>query len=223
MNGNYREMWLGLLLTIKVRMAEAALIQALESNKSTIFFGNLGREPELLEFYLRPHVYSQDYAWSIPPRWFMYKDRNVFIWPEPAFGEKISSRWKHLVFTSHLDLEWDPNTTDIIVLHVGIQTPLKWTMDPRYPFEYVTDVSKPLPNTRHVIFSTGDWDPHTIYMQMFELEKRIQPHQTWSLAIPKPLERKLSKSLEKSWQNYKSLNTPLLIGYPHLGFQFSTS
>lgn len=184
-------------------MAEAAILQALQSKKSTIFFGNLGRQPELLEFYLRPHVNPKENCWSVPPRWFMYEGRNVFIYPEPAFNEIIPSPFKNLVFTSHLDLVWDPNKTDVIALHVGPETPLKWTMDPRYPFEYLMDVSKPLPNSPHVILCPNEEDPHAIYMQMFQMEKLIPAGKTWSIALSKPLQDKLSTHLENSWQNYQ--------------------
>lgn len=182
-------------------MAEAAILDALNSTKSTIFFGNLGREPELLEFFLRPHVNPKENAWSEPPRWFMYNERNVFIWPEPAFGETIPHKWKHLVFTSHLDLEWDTNNTNVIALHVGPLKPLSWTMDSRKPFEYVTDLNNPLPNTSHVIWRPTETEPHQVYMQMLQLDKMMPSGKTWSFDASKDLKQALNTHLKQSWEN----------------------
>lgn len=184
-------------------MAEAAILDALNSDKSTIFFGNLGTEPELLEYFLRPHVSSKDNAWSEPPRWFMYNDRNVFIWPEPAFGETIPRKWKHLVFTTHLDLEWDTHNTNVIPLHVGPLKPLSWTIDSHKPFEYLTDLNDPLQHTKHVTWCPTISEPHEVYMLMFQLDKMMPAGKTWSVDLSKDLKQALNTHLGRSWDNYQ--------------------
>lgn len=184
-------------------MAEYEIIKALNSDKSTIFFGNLGRETALLEYFLRPHVIPKEREWCEPPRWFKYNQQNIFIWPEPGFGEKIPHNQKHLVFSSHLDLDWDISNTDVIALHMGPRKSLSWTMEPKQPYGVITDLNEPLPCTQHIVLNTNSSDPHEVYLQMFQLEQMIPTGKTWSIALSNALKQSLKTHLERSWQNYQ--------------------
>ena len=92
------------------------LQEALDSKHSTLFFGNVGRHPAMLEFLLSPYLIARG-----DEDWFEYKGRSVYLWVEPEFGTLLDHRYKHLVFTSHLNLEFNRRTTRVVEYHLPVR------------------------------------------------------------------------------------------------------
>jgi len=53
--------------------------------------------------------------------WFEYEGRNVYLWVEPEFDTFLDDRYKHLVFTSHLNLNFNPRTTRVVEYHFPVR------------------------------------------------------------------------------------------------------
>lgn len=70
----------------------------------------------MLEFLLLPYILPRG-----EEDWFEYKGRSIYLWVEPDFGTCIDHRYKYLVFTSHLNLKFDPHTTQVVVYHVPVR------------------------------------------------------------------------------------------------------
>lgn len=104
------------------------LQEALESRHSTLFFGNVGRHPSMLEFLLSPHLVFRG-----EDNWFEYKGRDLYLWVEPEFDTFLDDRYKHLVFTSHLNLKFNPRTTRVRQYHLPVRpandTPIRVTVN----------------------------------------------------------------------------------------------
>lgn len=191
-------------------MTEEVIVRALDSRKSVIVFGDLGRYPTLLEFYLRPHVIPKSRKRDEAPFWFLRNARNVFMWVEPPFGSRIPNQWKYVVFTSHLDLEWDPSATEVMVCKVGSDKPMSWIPDALPPFTKLKNVFQPMPFVGHMVVNF-EGNAHETYLDMLDFEDSCPQEQTWSISWPIQLKQSLSKHLTKSTKNFeKFIKDPLL-------------
>lgn len=87
------------------------LQKALDSPRSTIVVGNLGRYPEYLEscFNALPVTPKGDDVLE-------YDGRTLTLVVEPEPGYVLNNPdWRELIFTSHLEnLEYDPKTTRVV-------------------------------------------------------------------------------------------------------------
>lgn len=181
-------------------MADEIILQALNSSKSTIIFGNLGWYAGTLEFYLTPYVTPRSDKKDLPPLWFLYKDQNIFLWVEPPFGANIPNRGKHLIFTSHLDLNWDPIHTQVISFHLGSHQMRGWKPNFQRPFTVVENVRDPS-HTHALVHCTSN--PHRTYLKMLISEDLCPYWKTWSLLCPLILRKQLKHHLERSWNHFK--------------------
>ena len=85
---------------------EQILIQNLQSSKTTIVHGNLGRKPSVIKYYMDKYFQN----WTVLYRPFEDdeggKNFDVLIWFEPPFNTTIEKSDKCIiVFTSHLYLK----------------------------------------------------------------------------------------------------------------------
>lgn len=100
--------------------------QALASPRSTIIVSSLGRYPSVLEHYLGPLLFPLGNENDEQPAWFEFDRHSIYVWIEPSFGTTLPSHLRHLVFTSHLDLHWDPRKTHVVRFE---ETPLLAGLD----------------------------------------------------------------------------------------------
>ncbi|GBM63071.1 hypothetical protein AVEN_68531-1 [Araneus ventricosus] len=100
-------------------MLEAIFTKAISSTRFTVIFGNLGPYPTLVEYFSHNFVIGRgkpddDLVWLTT-----HNGLNCYIWIEPPFETQLPCQYKNLVLTSHLDLDWDPSTTDVIYTTLG--------------------------------------------------------------------------------------------------------
>lgn len=104
---------------IKMNSVQQLLEEYIKPNKSTIVFGNLGRRPSLLIYYI--NMLFRDLIVTIRSRWEtdLETDTDVLVWLEPEFStmiEKPSHAHCMIVFTSHLHLDYSDN---VVGYHLG--------------------------------------------------------------------------------------------------------
>lgn len=97
--------------------------RALTFSRSTIIYGSLGRNPSTIKFYvdaiadLKPVSNDELIFLHYPSSRFLY----VLI--EPLFNTTLlNDRW-YLVFTSHLNFNWNPIVTRLEKCHQSINAP----------------------------------------------------------------------------------------------------
>lgn len=191
-------------------MVEEVLIKALDSSKSTIIFGNLGRNPSLLEFYLRQHIIPKEKTFfQDQPKWFERNGKNLFIWCEPEFGAYIPNQLKYLVFTSHLDLKWD--SIDVISLHVGPENALKWVPYLKKPYTIMRNIREPIPFSKNILLHLDTSNKHKMYLQILQFDSIVPSDKTWTCFSV----QRLRKHLLRSFENYQKH-----IGIPNLAAKY---
>lgn len=161
------------------------LLEALDSSRSTIVVGNVGRYPDLLEHTLRPFWLPRGDA-DDTPAWFQYNGRDVYLLVEPDFGHVVDPNLFQIVLTSHMDLEFDPKRTRVVPFHV--------------PTAQTT-----LANDREegVLFRvTSDDDPQAAYMSLLmQSENCPRP---WHCVVAKSIKDEWKVHLLKSKSMYKT-------------------
>lgn len=183
-------------------MPYAALKQAVCSPRSTIVLSKLGRYPSLVEHYLSHLLYPLGNP-SDEPAVFHSSDRkNIYLWIEPPFETTLPSNLRNLVLTSHLDLVWDPTTTDVVsfpdvpsysnyVVQCGA---LKILPERQHPF--------PLPDYNFLTIDLQSVDdPHDAYLRIrtfCDAWKR-----EWSISWSPVLRARVAEHLKQSRDNIK--------------------
>lgn len=197
-------------------MIENFLSKIISSSSSVIVFGNLGRYPSVLNYFLKSHLVLAGDS-NDEPRWLKtHDDRNIYVWIEPPFGTKIPSIYQNLVFTSHLDLEWSRLTTKLVYYHIGRATNLSNSLNVvpyvkipfleikppiQQPFHIPTDF-----NYENFVVSFDGSDIHKIYLSIltfldtWRLTHFETPH-SWSIRLSLPERRKLELHLKRSRDN----------------------
>lgn len=151
------------------------LQQALDATHSTIFFGNIGRHPSHLEFEWNRIWGMGSIQENDPgePTWIEYQNQSFYLWIEPEFGARLDSRYKYIVFTSHLDLQFEAKCTRIVPYHLHVspvhQTPV------------------------HVFVNTNN--PHTAYLGILCWSEMCD---YISFSIRPDVKQKMNHSLKRS-------------------------
>ncbi|KAG8171605.1 hypothetical protein JTE90_005446 [Oedothorax gibbosus] len=123
------------------------LLEALNSSRSTIVVGNVGRYPELLEHALHTYWIPRGDPDDSPLAWFQYDGRDVYLLVEPDFGHVVDANLFQIILTSHMDLEFDTKSTRVVHLNV----PTAQTRDP----------------TTGIVYRVTSNDPREAYLELF--------------------------------------------------------
>lgn len=197
----------------------------------TIVFGNLGRKPYLVEYYLS--VYDRD---DTRIRYLDEKDEEVacdtLVWLEPNFGETIykPAYCEHLiVFSSHMFLNYGKEAYIIVhhvgpsYLHDGLHFKRQQLLESIDPSADLVLVPKPfheplLPELNEpfqysicvdlTLFSNA----HRAYLALLNAYDFLRSYNykiySWCIALPLRLRRTLALNLEKSREKLPSTKVP---------------
>lgn len=149
-----------------------ALYKATHTPHSTIIFGNLGINSQLVEYYLSTWLKHCGEYKDENDNWFvsLVDGLSTFVIVEPEFESTIPDhRYRIIVLTSHLDFQWNCSTTHILMSHVG-------------------NVSSP----QNKLCTSPIRDPQLAYIVLLRFGKKTL------CRLSKTLLRKLSQHLKRS-------------------------
>ncbi|GIY15382.1 uncharacterized protein CEXT_25941, partial [Caerostris extrusa] len=193
-------------------MASTILENAIQSCRSTIIFGNLGRYPRVLEYYLR-HLLIPMGEKDNFPSWFRTLDgRDVYVWIEPTFGTAIPSNTQNIVLTSHLDLKWDVRSTRVVSCHIGdALLPLPWFEDTVKPYKIIEKSTHHpyiiLNEAPHLVLCLDTDDAHEAYLCLLTFgDEWIQSciQTPWTVFWKDSVKKRLKMCLSRSWDNVQN-------------------
>ncbi|KAG8170348.1 hypothetical protein JTE90_022657 [Oedothorax gibbosus] len=157
------------------------LLEALNSSRSTIVVGNVGRYPELLEHALHTYWIPRGDPDDSPLAWFQYDGRDVYLLVEPDFGHVVDANLFQIILTSHMDLEFDTKSTRVVHLNV----PTAQTRDP----------------TTGIVYRVTSNDPREAYLELLTHAENCP--RSWHYSVPKSVKDKWKVPLQKSKSKYK--------------------
>lgn len=124
-------------------MASDIFERAASAGRSTIVFGNLGQFPDLIEYYSRDYIDEDDIS---------YLDgQPISVWIEPTFGTTLLPYDRHIILTSHLDLNWY-STPHIVQYYVSLPQKFK-----------------------NSTTTTTPWNEHESYLELLRNENYFVP------------------------------------------------
>lgn len=160
-----------------------AFERALQSHRSTLFFGPLGLQPSTIEFYANG-LSDVLHPLSDQEPLFLVRGRVLFLWIEPPFGAVLPpDRWT-IAWTSHLNLRWDPRKTRVVHQHHPFR---------RQPIWVATGEARPLD-------LSACRSPHAAYLRLCTfLDALMASSRTceWSLTCPQRLRDRLRALLPR--------------------------
>jgi len=169
------------------------LLEALNSSRSTIVVGNVGRYPELLEHTLHTYWIPRGDP-DDSPAWFQYNGRDVYLLVEPDFGHVVDPHLFQIIVTSHLDLEYDPRSTRVVTCHVP-----------------TAQTTPPNPYEKGYLYWVTSYDPQEAYMELLmQAENCPRP---WHYIVAKSVKDKWRVPLQKSKAKYKQYGGKCLRHY----------
>lgn len=182
--------------------------KALSSKRSTIIYGHYGRYPSLVEFYLNsiselePASDHELIFWYRPN---LYDSRLLYVFIEPPFDAVIPSNIWTIVLTSHLQLSWNPSTTQIIKCTKLLNVPK--------PVEVHSDQTVIEPSTSHVwpfyemvknvqIDLSSVENVHEAYLKLLTIFDLLSPSSIWSLSMKHELRKNLLEKIRPNESNF---------------------
>ena len=187
--------------------------KALASKRSTIIHGHYGRYPSTVQFYLNaiPELEpASDFELIFWYRSNSYESKLLHILIEPPFDAIIPSNIWTIVLTSHLQLFWNPLTTQVIKCEKSFDVPK--------PIQITNDQTVIEPSTSHVwpfhetiqnenvcIDLSSVDSCHEAYLKLLTVFDLLRSSSLWSLSIKNYLRENLLKKIKPKDSKHDAL------------------